>query len=122
MAYMLTEDMGRPEEALPYVERADKLSPGNAQILDTLGWVQFKIGQEDKAQATLETSIAAQPLPANHLHLAQVLIKQGYKAQAGRHLKTAADLAEQNNETEILQEIKELMEKIDQLTEASLSP
>jgi tetratricopeptide (TPR) repeat protein len=122
MAYLLAEDLNRPQEALPLVERALKLSPGNAQILDTLGWVQFKLGQTDQAKATLETSIAAQPLSANHLHLARVLKEQGYKAQARQHLKTAADLAEQNNETDILQEINTLLEEIDQLTEALLSP
>jgi len=121
MAYMLAEDMGQADQALPLAQHAAELDPDNAQILDTLGWVQFKLGQTDQARTTLEGSIAVQPLSANHLHLAWVLKEQGYKAQARRHLKTAADLAEQNNETDILQEIKDLLEQIDQLTEASLS-
>ena len=122
LAYLLAEELDQSAQALPLVERAAELSPGNAQILDTLGWVQFKLGQVDKARATLESSIATQPLSANHLHLAEVLIDQGYKAQAGRHLKTAADLAEQNNETELLEQIQALQKQLDPLTEASLTP
>jgi len=121
LAYMLAEDLDRAKDALPFAQRAEKLDPENAQILDTLGWIQFKLGDIELARATLEHSIAATPLSASHLHLAQVLIKQGKKVQASRHLKTAADLAEQNNETEILQEAKDLLARIDQLSEASLS-
>lgn len=122
MAYLLAEDLDRPGEALPMAERAAELDPKNAQILDTLGWVQFKLGRADEARRTLERSIDVEPLSANHLHLAELLIDQGYNTEAGHHLKTAADLAEQNNETQMLDRTRELLEQINELTEASVTP
>jgi len=121
-AYLLAEDLGKTDEALPMAERAAGLDPGNAQVLDTLGWVQFKLGQTDKAQKTLESSINAGDLPANHLHLAEVLLKQGYEAEARGHLKRAIDLAEQNNESEVLQKAQELLERTGELTESFVTP
>lgn len=122
MAYLLGEDLNRPAEALPLAKRAAEAEPKNAQVLDTLGWVQFKVGQTDEARRSLEASIAAEDLSANHLHLAELLIKQGYRAEANRHLQTAIDLAEQNNETQILQRARELLEQTDELTEAAVTP
>jgi tetratricopeptide (TPR) repeat protein len=122
MAYLLAEDLDRPAEALPLAERAAEVEPKNAQILDTLGWVQFKLGQTDEARRSIEASIAAEDLSANHLHLAELLIKQGYRAEARRHLQTAIDLAEQSNETTILQRARELLEQTDELTEAAVTP
>jgi tetratricopeptide (TPR) repeat protein len=122
MAYLLANDLGRLDEALPLAQRAAELEPNNAQILDTLGWVQFKLGQTDQAQQTLESSIDAESLGANHLHMAELLIEKGYEADANRHLKTAIDLAEQNNDTEILERAQKLLERADELTEASVNP
>lgn len=119
LAYLLAEDMNQPGEALPLAERAAELSPKNAQVLDTLGWIQFKLGQTDAARRTLESSIEAEGLTANHLHLAELLIGQGYRAEATRHLQTVIDLAEQTNETKMLERAQELMKQADDLTEAS---
>jgi tetratricopeptide (TPR) repeat protein len=118
MAYLLAEDLDRPGDALPLAQRAAEINPKNAQVLDTLGWIQFKLGQIDSARQTLEDSIAVEGLTANHLHLAELLIDQGYRAEGERHLKTVIDLAEQNNETEALQRARELLEPADELTEA----
>jgi tetratricopeptide (TPR) repeat protein len=122
MAYLLAEDLGKAQEALPLAQRAAEIEPRNAQILDTLGWVQFKLGQVDEAQRTLQQSIEAESLSANHLHMAELLIDKGYGAEAGRHLKTAVDLAEQNNESQLLERAKELLKQTDELTEASVTP
>lgn len=122
MAYLLGEDLNRPAEALPLAQRAVEVEPKNAQVLDTLGWVQFKLGQIDDARRSLEASIAEEDLGANHLHLAELLIKQGYRAEANRHLQTAIDLAEQSKETQVLQRARELLEQSEELTEAAVTP
>ncbi len=122
MAYLLGEDLDRPAEALPLAQRAAEAEPKNAQVLDTLGWVQFKLGQIDEARRSLEASIAEEDLGANHLHLAELLIKQGYRAEADRHLQTAIDLAEQSKEAPILQRARELLKQTDELTEAAVTP
>ncbi len=122
MAYLLVEDLGRPQEALPLAQRASELEPVNAQVLDTLGWIQFKLGQTDAAQQTLQRSIDAQALSANHLHMAELMIDKGYRVEADRHLRTAIDLAEQNNESQMLERAKELLKQTDEMTEASVNP
>ncbi len=122
MAYLLAEDLGKAQEALPLAQRAAEIEPKNPQILDTLGWVQFKLGQTAEAQQTLQRSIDAGSLSANHLHMAELLIDKGYGVEASRHLKTAIDLAEQNNESQLLERAKELLKQTDELTEASVTP
>ena len=119
LAYLLAEDLDNPGEALPLAERAVELNPKNAQVLDTLGWIQFKLGRTDAARRTLESSIEVEALTANHLHLAELLIEQGYRAEAERHLQTVIDLAEQNNDSKMLERARELMKQTDDLTEAS---
>ncbi len=119
MAYLLADDMGKVEEALPLAERAAELQPKSAQVLDTLGWIQFKSGQPDEARRTLEASIAEESLPANHLHLGELLIEQGYRAEGIRHLRTAVELAEQTNEPDMLKRAQELLKRVEDLTEAS---
>ncbi len=119
MAYLLADELNRPDEALPHAERAAELQPQSAQILDTLGWIQFKLGMIDQARLTLEKSIAAESVTANHLHLAELLIEQGSRTEASRHLQTAVDLAEQGNEAQMLERAQELLKQIEDLTEAS---
>ena len=119
LAYLLAEDLDKPDQALPRAQRAAELQPNNAQILDTLGWVQYKLGNVDQARQTLESSIAIQSLTANQLHLGELLIDQGYQTQAREHLQRAIDLAEQGNETKMLEHAQELLKKVSDLTEAS---
>src|SRR5262249_26928025 len=49
LAYVLTESLNRPQDALPLARHAAELAPGDAQVLDTLGWAQFKAGDAQAA-------------------------------------------------------------------------
>jgi tetratricopeptide (TPR) repeat protein len=45
LGYTLTNRTQRYEEAADLIERALALSPGDPAILDSLGWVYYKLGQ-----------------------------------------------------------------------------
>lgn len=98
LAYLLSEDLGKPAEALPLARRAVQLVPGNAQFLDTLGRVQWRVGQVDDAYNTLRRSVARAPLPANHLHLAEVILSRGDRPEALKLLETSQRLAQQGGD------------------------
>lgn len=58
IAYILTERLDRPSEAVDHAERAASLNPRVPEILDTLGWTYAKLSRLDEAQETLERALA----------------------------------------------------------------
>lgn len=64
---------GRLEEARELIERAHQLEPGNAAILDSLGWVHYRLGDAERALPWLERAYAAMPDQEVAAHLAEVL-------------------------------------------------
>lgn len=54
LGYTLAERRGRLAEALGYVERAHALEPESAPILDSLGWIRFRLGDAAAALPVLQ--------------------------------------------------------------------
>lgn len=74
--------------ATALAEKALKLAPENAAVLDTLGWMLFEQGNITRATELLKKAVAIAPmLPELHHHLAQALLKSGDKAQARKELE-----------------------------------
>ncbi|WP_374605285.1 tetratricopeptide repeat protein [Arenimonas sp.] len=69
-------------EALPYLERALELSPGSGAILDSVGWVHFKLGRHDSALKLLRQAWAARRDPEIAAHLGEVLWQLGQRGEA----------------------------------------
>ncbi len=69
-------------EALPYLERALELAPGSGAILDSVGWVHFKLGRRDSGLKLLRQAWAAQRDPEIAAHLGEVLWQAGQRAEA----------------------------------------
>lgn len=53
LGYMLADRGVRLDEALGYIKRAVELEPQNGAYLDSLGWVYYKMGNYDLAEANL---------------------------------------------------------------------
>lgn len=51
----------RLEEALDYIKKANTLKPDNGFIVDSLGWVYYRLGKFDEAAKLLERSLSLQP-------------------------------------------------------------
>ncbi len=82
--YTLTEQTDRHEEALALLERAHRLAPQAAPVIDSLGWAHFHLGQLDQAVALLKQAYALMPDEEVAAHLAEALWASGDSEQARR--------------------------------------
>ena len=69
------------------IEQAHKLSPDDAYILDSLGWVHFRMGDLKRARDYLERAYAAKPEAEVAIHLAEVLWSAGERDGARKLLR-----------------------------------
>ena len=78
------------DEALAYASAAYRIKPGQATIIDTLGWIHYKKGEYQKALDLYNRLIAATPEnPVVNYHMAVVLEKTGDLDAAKTHLEMA---------------------------------
>jgi tetratricopeptide (TPR) repeat protein len=80
-------------QAAIVLERADRLEPGKASILEALGRAYFNSGQPELARGTFERLLDIDP-SAHYAHFAmgQSLKKLGRREEAGTHLRLAVAL------------------------------
>lgn len=76
-------------EAKSLIETATKLSPEDHYIMDSLGWVYYRLGDLGNATEQLRRAYAIQQDPEIAAHLAEVLWKQGKKDEAKQILDQA---------------------------------
>ena len=80
-------------QAAIVLERADRVEPGRASILEALGRAYFNSGQHERARVTFERVLELDP-SAHYAHyaLGQSLKKLGRRDEAGTHLRLAVAL------------------------------
>jgi tetratricopeptide (TPR) repeat protein len=77
LGYMLADRNLRLPEALQLITRALDEDPNNGAYLDSLGWVQFKMGRYSEAERNLRRAVERTPHdPSVRDHLADALVKQ----------------------------------------------
>lgn len=120
VAFLLADDMKKPEEGLKYAQRAVDLLRSKpvevafqhtANVLDTYGWVKFLSGDTDGAVIELTRSVQADPLPAAYFHLAQVQKAQARFPEAKRSAAEAVRLATERKDP-MLEEAKALLDEL----------
>ncbi|NWJ42341.1 MAG: tetratricopeptide repeat protein [Geothrix sp.] len=83
LGYLLLEQDRDLEEAAALIEASAKATPDNGNVVDSLGWAQFKLGRVAEAEATLRRAAELSPFsPEVRKHLGEVLVKQGKLAEA----------------------------------------
>lgn len=82
LGYMLSNHSDRYREALDYIEQALKNDPDNPVIIDSMGWVQYRLGNLEKAREYLERAYADLHDPEVAAHFGEVLWKLGQKDRA----------------------------------------
>ncbi len=82
LGYTLADRTDERAEALGLIERALALKPDEPAIIDSLGWVQYRLGHLHQAIAQLRTAYAKQPDPEIAAHLGEVLWVSGHKDEA----------------------------------------
>ncbi len=85
-------------EAKNLIETATKLAPEDHYIMDSLGWVYYRLGDLNRATEELRRAYTIQQDPEIAAHLAEVLWKQGKRDEAQQILDQALT-ANPNNET-----------------------
>ena len=92
LAWILAEQ--KDPKAIEYAEEAHRLSPFNANVLDTLGWTVTRSGDPKRGVQLLRMAANLSPRQAEiRLHLAQALNNSGDKAGARRELTELTKLA-----------------------------
>lgn len=84
-------------EAKTLIETAIKLSPNDHYILDSLGWVEYRLGNYAIAIEHLQKAHNIQADPEISAHLGEVLWKQGLQEEAQKIWNTALKNFPKNN-------------------------
>jgi len=89
LGYTLADRTKRYDEAREYIERALALSPDDAFILDSMGWVHYRLGNIKEALDFLQRAYAKRPDPEIAAHLGEVMWAKGKKTEAEQLWRSA---------------------------------
>ncbi len=84
LGYALADRGQRLPEARQLIARALELAPGDPFITDSLGWVEFRLGNQPEALRLLRQAYASRPDVEIAAHLGEVLWTMGEQAEARR--------------------------------------
>ncbi len=84
LGYSLADRNMRLPEAKSLIQKALSLSPGEPFITDSMGWVEFRLGNRDEALRLLRSAYKSRPDPEIAAHLGEVLWAMGQKDEARR--------------------------------------
>ena len=82
LGYSLAERGIRLPEAHALIEKALQMAPGDPFIMDSMGWVQFRMGDLAAAETALRRAYAVRSDPEIAVHLGEVLWQKGEKDEA----------------------------------------
>jgi tetratricopeptide (TPR) repeat protein len=89
LGYTLADRTNRYQEAYELIKRATELSPNDPAIMDSLGWVQYKLGMYREAREVLDKAYKLYPDPEVAAHLGEVLWVLGEKSAATKVWRSA---------------------------------
>jgi tetratricopeptide (TPR) repeat protein len=90
LGYTLADLTDRHAEALGLIERALQLKPGTGAFLDSMGWVQYRLGNHEIALDYLRRAYDKLKDPEVAAHLGEVLWVTGRSEEARRVWQEAA--------------------------------
>jgi tetratricopeptide (TPR) repeat protein len=99
LGYTLADRNERLDEAASLIEKALELSPNDHYILDSMGWVQYRLGMLEEAADYLRRAYSEQTDPEIAAHLGEVLWQQGKREEA---LKTWEEALRAHPDNEVL--------------------
>ena len=82
LGYTLADRTDRYEEALDYIQRALAMAPEDPAIIDSMGWVQYRLGHLEKARDYLRKALELAKDPEIAAHLGEVLWKMDQRQAA----------------------------------------
>jgi Flp pilus assembly protein TadD len=87
LGYTFADRNTRLQEARELIAKAHELSPNDPYILDSLGWVHFRLGDLKQAREYLERAYQMKPESEVAIHLAEVLWAAGDRDRARKLLR-----------------------------------
>ncbi|WP_348695123.1 tetratricopeptide repeat protein [Duganella fentianensis] len=97
LGYSLAERNERLPEAYSLIDKALKMAPGDPYIMDSMGWVQYRMGNLDEAEAMLRQAYAVRKDAEIAVHLGEVLFVKGDQAGARKLWQEAQRKDPQND-------------------------
>jgi tetratricopeptide (TPR) repeat protein len=96
LGYSLADRNERLAEARELIEKALKIAPDDAMIIDSMGWVLYRLGDLERSRELLARAYALMPDAEIGAHLGEVLWKLGRTAEADRIWREALARAPDN--------------------------
>ena len=104
LGYLLTDELGRHDEALDLLRRALAAEPDNPAIIDSMGWVLFHLGDHEAALGYLERAFALFPDPEVAAHIVDTHWALGNREQAVELLRESL---EEHSDSQHLLEVQQ---------------
>jgi len=98
LGYTLLNDAKRYHEAEKYLQRAIKLQPNEPAIMDSFGWLQFKLGNHSQALKYLQSAYEKQNSGEIAAHLCEVLWAMNKKEDAQKFFEGALKIAPEDTD------------------------
>lgn len=97
LGYTLADETDRHLEAYELIKRAMELSSGDFYILDSMGWVLYRLGRLDEAIEYLQKAMSMRQDPEIAAHLGEVLWVKGDREAAKMIWETALQVTPKDN-------------------------
>ncbi len=97
LGYSLADRNVRLDEAYELIDKALKMAPGDPYIMDSMGWVLFRMGKLKEAEQSLRQAYALRSDAEIAVHLGEVLWTQGDKAGAAKLWREARAMYPKND-------------------------
>ena len=101
LGYSLADRNLRLPEARELIQKALALAPGEPFITDSLGWVEYRLGNRDEALRLLQQAYKSRPDVEIGVHLGEVLWMNGQRDEARRILR---EVRAKDNTNDVLKE------------------
>jgi tetratricopeptide (TPR) repeat protein len=108
LGYTLADRTNRYDEALVLIERALELKPDTPAIVDSLGWVLFRLGRPTEALPHLRRAFELQRDAEVAAHLGEVLWSTGAKDEARAIWRAGSEIDPDNR---ALKQVRERLER-----------
>ncbi len=97
LGYTLADETDRYQEAYELIKRAMELSSDDFFILDSMGWVLYRLGRHDEAIVYLQKAMSMRQDPEIAAHLGEVLWVTGDRKAAKMIWETALQATPQDS-------------------------
>ncbi|UAW97925.1 tetratricopeptide repeat protein [Halopseudomonas nanhaiensis] len=108
LGYTLADRNERLDEALALIERAHAIDSDDPAIIDSLGWVHYRLGNLERAEAYLRQAYKAMPDQEVAAHLGEVLWQQGNRREA---VKLWEEAAQRSDDDSLIRATRERLEQ-----------